>query len=291
MKDSAVEKIFSYRIGVLLTCHNRKDKTLNCLTQLFGAALPEGYEIDVYLVDDGSTDGTGSAVKGRFPKVRVINGDGTLYWNQGMRLAWEQASKKQDYDFYLWLNDDTLLSPFAIDELLQCNYEALLKDGKSGIITGACKAFTDSEEFSYGGNTDLGAVVPDGKLQSCRYINGNAVIVPKPIFEKLGNLSSAYTHAMGDFDYGLRAIHAGYKCYTTKNYIAVCPKNIGIPAWCNPKTPLRERWKLMYSPTGLNLKEYITFRKKFWGWGWIIFTLKVYLKVLWPTFYFRISKK
>ena len=37
-----------------------------------------------------------------------------------MRTAWEDALKK-DADFYLWLNDDTMLHPFAVSHLLDAS--------------------------------------------------------------------------------------------------------------------------------------------------------------------------
>lgn len=281
----------TFKLAVLITCHNRREKTLSCLNSLFGASVPEGYCFQVFLVDDGSTDGTGEAVRIQYPQVNVIRGNGNLYWNQGMRLAWDMASKHSDYDFYLWLNDDTLLTGFALDELWQCFQEAVEIEDKPAIITGACRSTAESDEFSYGGRTDSYPVIPNGKLQSCKYINGNVVLVPRAIYENLGNLSPEYTHAMGDFDYGLLAIQAQFKCYTTRKYIAICPRNERIPAWYNSKTPLIKRWQLLNSPKGLNLKEYNNFRKKFWGWKWIIYAIKAYLKVLLPRFYLRISKR
>ena len=50
-------------LAVLLTCHNRKDKTLACLESFYLAEKPVGYTFDIFLVDDGSTDGTNNAVK------------------------------------------------------------------------------------------------------------------------------------------------------------------------------------------------------------------------------------
>ncbi len=95
-------------IAVLLTCHNRRDKTIQCVTALYEqAGLEESYSIDVFLVDDASNDGTGEAVKNEFPQVYIIQGNGNLYWNRGMHLAWETAADAQDFDCYLWLNDDT----------------------------------------------------------------------------------------------------------------------------------------------------------------------------------------
>lgn len=279
-----------FKIAVLLTCHNRRDKTLSCLDSLSQASLKPGHKLDVYLVDDGSTDGTGEAVKNRFPEVNVVQGDGSLFWNQGMRLAWNTATQKAKYDFYLWLNDDTLLSSLALIELFDCYLEAMDKDKRPAIVVGACESFSGSNEFSYGGRNESAPVVPNGDLQGCEYINGNVVLVSRDIYDVLGNLSNDYTHAMGDIDYGLRAITAGYNCYSTRAYVATCPRHSSIPGWKDPKVSLAKRWKLSHSPQGLNLREYIRFRRKFWGHLWIKYALLAYMKVLFPRIYSKISR-
>jgi GT2 family glycosyltransferase len=276
-------------IAVLLTCHNRHEKTLICLKSLFESKLSKDFKLDVFLVDDESTDGTSEVVKQQFPKVNIIHGDGSLFWTGGMRLAWKTATETGDYDFYLWLNDDVILDNNALIELLECSLEAKLKDHFPAIITGSCHNSTDSEEFSYGGRTKQGPVVPNGKIQLCRYINGNVVLIPSEIFKKIGNLSPDYTHAMGDFDYGLRAIKAGFKCYVSKSYIATCQLNERMPDWYNPSIKLKKRWQSLYSPSGLNFKEYLLFRKKFWGFKWVIFAAKAYLKTLFPKLYGKFS--
>ena len=88
-------------IAILMTCHDRVATTVACLRRLFAAVEQlEGWACKVFLVDDGSTDGTGDRVRVEFPDVRVIDGDGTLYWAKGMRKAWEAAvaSGHQDND-------------------------------------------------------------------------------------------------------------------------------------------------------------------------------------------------
>lgn len=276
-------------IAVLITVHNRKAKTLACLEHLFAATLPGNHSLEIFLVDDGSTDGTGEAVKEQFPQVNVIQGTGDLFWNRGMRLAWETASKVKAYNFYIWLNDDTILDKNALQELFESYNELLIEKKMPAIITGACRESSSSDTFSYGGRDNKGPVIPNYTIQTCKYINGNIVLVPKGIFEKLGNLSNDYTHIFGDHDYGLRAIQSGFTCYTTKTYIATCPTNKGIPAWCDPKTPLRRRWKLFHSPKGLNIKDYSTYKRKFWGAGVIVPTLKAYLRMLFPKFYHNVK--
>jgi GT2 family glycosyltransferase len=79
------------RIAVLITCHNRRDKTLKCFEALYKQESIEDLRLQVYLVDDGCTDGTAEAIIAEFPETRILKGSGSLYWCGGMRLAWEEA--------------------------------------------------------------------------------------------------------------------------------------------------------------------------------------------------------
>ncbi|WPO79090.1 glycosyltransferase family 2 protein [Flavobacterium sp. KACC 22761] len=277
-------------IAVLLTCHNRKDKTINCLQNVYAQkGINIDFKFDIFLVDDGSIDGTKLAITTNFPAVNIIEGNGNLYWNQGMRLAWKTAFETKEFDFYFWLNDDTILDENALLNLIKTYKVAVEVEKKDVILTSACRIAADKNIFSYGGRTDDGPVIPNGNLQRCKYINGNAVLVPKKVYEELGNLSNDYTHGMGDFDYGLRALKSGFGCYTTNDFIATCPPNEGIPGWCNPTFSIRKRWELFHSPRGLNIKEYIKFRNKFWGIRWIVFAIKAYAKMISPKLYKKIS--
>ncbi len=106
------------KISVLLTCHNRKEKTLACLRKLYEQDTSD-INVNVFLVDDGCTDGTAEAIREEFPQIHIIQGDGTLYWNRGMCLAWEESRKCGDYDAVLWLNDDTMLLPSSLKTLME----------------------------------------------------------------------------------------------------------------------------------------------------------------------------
>ena len=274
-------------IAILITSHNRKETTLKCLSALY----EQKEKFDVFLVDDGSTDGTGFWVKELFPQVNVINGTGHLFWNGGMRLAWKKALKTKSFDFFLWLNDDTLLMQNSINELLSCYYEVYEKTKLPSIIVGTCCNSNNDISFSYGGRDDNGPILPDGKIKECKYINGNVVLIPYDVYNVVGNLSADYTHGMGDYDYGLRAREKGVMSYITRQYICTCPVHDKLPEWCDPKVPLVKRLKLLYSVRGLNIIEYNKFRKKFWGNKWLIFNLKAHLKALCPRLYRLIVQK
>ncbi len=125
------------RIAVLVTSHNRKERTLASLQSLFAQHGIAEIELTVFLVDDGSTDGTGDAVAARFPQVRLLRGDGNLYWGGGTRKAFG-AAMEEGFDAYLWLNDDVRLFEDAISRIV-ASAEAAASQGKTAIVVGSMR--------------------------------------------------------------------------------------------------------------------------------------------------------
>jgi len=249
-------------IAVLMTCHNRVETTLRCLRALHAARPPEGMRTRVFLVDDGCTDGTGDRVRSEFPGTNVIPGSGDLYWAGGMRLAWSVAAK-EDPDHYLWLNDDSLLFPDALTVLGQ----ASLAQGSRAILCGAFRSPTTGK-LSYGGKREGSGepIEPDGTLQDCDIVNGNCVWVPRDVFRQLGNFDPVFTHAIADFDYGLRAKARGIPCKVAPVVLGECEFHPSLPRWCRPEVPLRQRLASLYSPLGYAQPgPYLTFVRRHYG--------------------------
>lgn len=271
------------RIALLLTVFNRREKTLRCLETCFLQIdeLRSGgkYEFDVYMVDDGCTDGTSDAVKEAFPQVNIIRRPGGgLYWNRGMRLAWEQAAK-EDYDFYLWINDDTFLLDGALATLLD-NSEFLRH---RAIIAGTSR---DSRgNLSYGGRTKNNKLIePDPAIPViCYMFNGNLVLVPKYAYTHLGNLSPAYHHTFGDYDYGVRARKNGIPCVVAPGILAVCDRDHTLAPWRSSKYTLRQRRAYRNSPKGRPAKEQFIFDTRLKGPFYAIgHGLSIIFKMLFP---------
>ena len=121
------------RVAALMAAHNRRDLTLACLRSLDRQRVP-GVTVDVFVLDDGSSDGTSEAIAEQFPEVTVLHGDGQLYWCGGMRQAFA-AAIAGDYDHYLWLNDDVYLDDGALAVLLDTE-RRLRQRGEAVIVVG-----------------------------------------------------------------------------------------------------------------------------------------------------------
>lgn len=269
------------RIAAILTCFNRREKTISALAKLRELDLPRGASLEIFLTDDCSTDGTAQAVKDAFSDVHLLQGNGSLFWGGGMRLAFAEAMKSH-FDFYFWVNDDTLLFQHAIVRLLE-TYESVRTEGKDAIVIGSiCNPI--SGKLSYGG-TALGrklrplkfnAISPSDFPQRCDLANGNCVWVPKTIAQALVNISPIYTHKMGDFDYILRARKEGFAIWIAPGWMGSCTNNPTAGSWLDPDVPLRERWRLVTKPKGLPPNEWKYFTKTYGGPLWFIYWISPY---------------
>jgi len=248
-------------IAVLITCHNRKEKTIQCLKALYSQKdLGESYLIEVFLVDDGCTDGTADTIGLDFPQVIIIQGSGELYWNRGMLLAWETAAEVNDFDYYLWLNDDTFLLKNGIETIFK---ETFL----TSIVCGATKSQL-TQKATYGAFTSKPQklLIPNGKYQNADYCNGNCVLIPRYVFEKLGNLDPIFQHALGDFDYSLRARKKGIEIKVAPAFVGFCESHESVPIWRNKKINVLKRLRLLYSGlSGVKPFEFFIFEKRHFG--------------------------
>jgi GT2 family glycosyltransferase len=271
------------RIGVVMTCHNRRDTTLACLAHLNASSLPKGTAFELYLVDDGSSDGTADAVQSAFPAVHVLPGSGSLFWNGGMRMAFA-AAMERDFDYYLWLNDDTMLYPDAIGRLLE-TANALTR-GRPGIVVGPTQD-PATGALSYGGYVrphrllkpiTLRFVPPASQPMRCETLTGNCVLLSRAVVVSLGNLDPGFTHSMGDVDYGLRAHKAGFPIWIMPGFAGTCSDNPTFGTFADTSLSLTERMREILHPKGLPLREYKLLTKRHAGPGWFVYWLWPYLR-------------
>jgi GT2 family glycosyltransferase len=275
------------QIAVLITCHNRKDLTLACLRKLMRQTGIDVVRIQAYLVDAGSTDGTAEAIEKHFPNVRLIQRDSSLFWCGGMQVAFNEAMKG-NYDYYLWLNDDTILFQNAIQMLLETAHELRQKEAKAGIIVGSTRD-PKTGQCTYGGIVRQSRwrplayrlLEPSGKSQQCHTMNGNCVLIAREVAEVLGGLCPEFTHFLGDIDYGLRASAKGIPLWIASTYIGECSVNPPTP-WVDPEVPLRKRLAVLYSPKGLAPREWLVFIRHHAGIYWPVYFLTLYVRVVFP---------
>lgn len=264
----------SVQLVVLMTCHNRVERTLACLRSLENQTTND-VRIKVVLVDDGSTDGTAQRVAQEFPDSEIVTGLGDLHWAGGMAVA-ERVAVSRDYDFLLWLNDDVCLNEHALANLLA---EAARIPGS--IIVGAV-VDPETDRPSYGALKRMGGhpmrftLVPPGTADRVAAFNGNVVLIPRSARKSIGPIDGVFAHAYADLDYGLRARRAGVSLTQSSDFVASCVRNHG------PAMPPRmiDRWRLSQVPTYQPWRSQVRYLRRHGGILWPAYLAVGYARML-----------
>jgi GT2 family glycosyltransferase len=263
------------RIAILLTVYNRIGTTKECLNKLHLLSTPT-LEVNVYVVDGGSTDGTQEMLNIDFPSVlsRVQVG---AYWNQGMLHAWQWASN-QNYDFYLWMNDDVDLSENWLCQLMEL-YGSV--EPKSIVVGKIVDKTTGSKIYGAlyrkKGLSKINFTTSSKSTVKIDTFNGNCVLIPECTFRELGFLNSAYSHSFGDIDYGLRASKSGIRIWETTTPVGSSTKSETIYSGDFLHAP---SFQEIFSPKGVPPTEWFKFCKSFGGVLWPVNFIYRYIKLL-----------
>jgi GT2 family glycosyltransferase len=268
------------RVAAVLAAHNRRELTLACLDSL-RRQRADGLVLDPFVLDDASSDGTAAAVAASFPEATVLEGDGQRYWNGGMRLAMA-AAMAADYDYYLWMNDDTRLDDGALALLLQTERALARRGDGPAIVTGSTR-HPDTGELTYGGvvrpsrwrRLHWELVPPAGVPVPCETMNGNAVLVPRVVVGRIGNIDARFSHAMGDYDYGLRARRAGCSVWVAPATVGTCASH---PRRRSDEQPLTSEWRRLWSTKELSPRSWALFARRWAGGLWPLYWLSPYLR-------------
>lgn len=289
-------------VAILLTCYNRKAKTISCLNSLTSTykSSKSTLNVSIYITDDGSTDGTAIAVaQENYPfELRILNGTGFLYWNGGMINSWRAAISQGGYDGYLLLNDDVRVLETFWRDLENADKVSLKEYGKRGIYVGStCDPVT--KLFTYGGFNFVNKltlrdeyVLPDGETyRKCQCAHGNITYISAEVVSRMGIFCKDYIHGGTDHDYSYLAYKAGFPILVLPNYAGLCENDHDEDGYAEfLKMPLKKRLSYLHSPFGFNLHNTLLFQKRCFPYRYPFVWIMGYSKALFPKTYFRIYK-
>ena len=99
-------------LSIIIVNWNTKDLLLQCLESVYQTI--KRVEMEVFVVDNGSMDGSIAAAKGRFPEVKFIQNE----INLGFARANNQALSLAKGRYLLLLNPDTQVKKGAMERLI-----------------------------------------------------------------------------------------------------------------------------------------------------------------------------
>jgi len=127
-------------LAVVIVSWNVRDLLTDCLRSLCADLTTSGLQADIWVVDNGSTDGTPGMVVEAFPQVHLIASPENLGFAAGNNVALREISNLQSpISKYIWLlNPDTEVQLGATAALLA----ALEADPRAG-VAGAKLLYAD----------------------------------------------------------------------------------------------------------------------------------------------------
>ena len=296
------------KIAVLLTCFNRKNKTIACLESMlltvknYNDRDNDKTEISIFLTDDACTDGTAQAAKEicQGEDIHIVQGNGNLFWAGGMRTAWNEAlNHEHKWDFFLLLNDDTILHTNALAELMDTHRYCIDRYGCPGIYSGITCATGDPETITYSGDVfESGAkgkwhrLGPADEPQMVDQCNANILLVPGEVVNKISIFHDGYIHGAADLDYCMQVRKAGMPALITAQIIGECEyDHFSEKEECERLMlmTLSERRKYVYHPTHSD-KDYLLFVKRNIPKKYLISNILRKVRLYCPRLYYYINK-
>jgi GT2 family glycosyltransferase len=177
-------------------------------------------DVDVIVIDDGSSDNTYESVTRQFPWVLVLKGTGNLWWTGAVNLGLKTVlDKAVDSDAVLLLNNDLELPD---DYLVQVR--ACLGRHPKSLIGSVVVSEEDREVIRSGGVTvnwltaktqslNEGARLSEfgnQHIEKVSVLTGRGVAIPVEVFRKIGIYDDKHFAQCGDTELPRRAALAGY---------------------------------------------------------------------------------
>ena len=211
-----------------------------------------------------------------------------------MRLAWKEALKASTpWEYYLLINDDTMVLSNVFEELIRTHNYVLETTGNVGIYSGITCDINDETKITYGGEIfksnnkgDSLAVKPSDTPKKVDLTNANILLIPKRVIEKIGIFHKGYIHGCADYDYSLTAQRENIPTFTTAHICGKCEFD-----HMDGKSEIdrlismsfNERKKYILHPTHSD-KDYLLFIKrnlpKRYIFCWILRKIRLYLPYL-----------
>ena len=253
------------RVYIILLNWNGKEDTLECLESVQKIDYPNFKTI---VVDNGSSDGSVSAIQKEFPKVKVIKTGKNLGYAGGNNFGIRYALKNGT-DYILILNNDTIVDP----QILKAFIGAASQIQQPGILSPIIYYFSHKKKIWYAGGQQFKKTarfrhVGIGCIENRKdyktfmetdYASGCALFTNASVFRKIGLFDEKFFLTYEETDFCYRAKNENIRSYVVPeakvwHKISVSFGGEKSPIYQYYKTRNRLLWAERYLPKNIFFK-------------------------------------
>lgn len=213
-------------LAVIIPSFNRRNEITKLVKELRNQKNLNGVNIHIFVVIDGSTDGTAEALTDLDDNIHLVHGSGNWWYTKSINEG-IKASKKIDPDLFLLLNDDTHIKTDYLEILLNA-YQNVNEPCLLGTVSVSIEkphritfsGIRKSPKFPFQPThyipfmalvklSELKGVVPSLELP------GRGMLIPKMIIEQVFGLDEKFPQYFSDIDFSRRVKKIGYPIYVS----------------------------------------------------------------------------
>lgn len=191
-------------ISIIIVNYNGKSYLEKCLKSL---AEINYHNIEIILVDNNSSDSSLEYVKDNYPNTIILK----LDKNYGFAKPNNMATKIAKGEYFLFLNNDTEVTPNFINELLTASEaDQSIAVLQSLLLKPNCEVDSSGDFIDKLGVVYNSKKIPDN-VRPISSARGASMLVRRDAFEKLDGFDEKFFVSFEDVDLGWRAWILGYK--------------------------------------------------------------------------------
>ena len=188
------------RLLVVIVTYNGMRWLERCVGSVMSSSVPA----DIFVCDNGSTDGTADFIENRYPSVRLVRSEENLGFARANDLGFRYALE-QGYDFVYLLNQDAWVLPDTFRRLMDA-----FGSGKWGLLSPLQMRpdlKTPDKRFK---RHYHGPLTPSDEVFPVRFVMAAHWMIPSDCLRKTGFFSPAFSHYGEDNNYCDRVRYHGF---------------------------------------------------------------------------------
>jgi GT2 family glycosyltransferase len=217
MINRVLEKANDKKVIILIPIFNGIKETVKCLDSIFQSTYQN---IDIIIIDDGSTDNSQEIISERFEGIKFLQGDGNLWWSGGMNEGFKHVLENYNEDsLVILLNNDNIVRSDMVENLVSsakknpesviCSKVYIEGNTNQLLFAGGYASIRKSGLYISGYYNEDN--VDYSKLKKVKWCGGMGVALPIHIIKNVGYFDNMnFPQYFGDADYMYRVRKKGY---------------------------------------------------------------------------------